>query len=78
MHRQEGWSKQHLARLREDIVEIDMGCPGTKKTLCNLIMDIEGTDLETPLFASSDGKWNGQGFNFPFHPDKLIKASMII
>ena len=78
MNRQEGWSKQHLARSRDDIVEIDMECPGTDKTLRDLIMNIKGSDSETSLFASIDRKWNGQGFNFSFHPDKLIEASMII
>ena len=33
MNRQEGWSKQHMARSREDIVEIDMECPRSNKTL---------------------------------------------
>ena len=55
-----------------------MECPGKKKTLRDLIMDIKGTDLEASLFASIDRKWNGQGYNFSFHPDRLIKASMLI
>ena len=78
MNRQEGWSKQHMARSREDIVEIDMECPGSNKTLRDLIMSIKGNESDTPLFASVDRKSNGQGFNFSFHPDKLIEASMTI
>ena len=78
MNRQEGWSKQHLARSREDIVEIDMKCGGTEKTLRDLIMEINAKDSTTPLFASIDRKWNGQGFNFSFHPNKTIEASMVL
>ena len=78
MNRQEGWAKQHMARSREDIVEIDMPCKGTNKTLRDLIMEIKGNDSDSPLFASIDRKWNGVGYNFSFHPDKLIEASMTI
>ena len=78
MNRQDGWAKQHLARSREDIVEIDMTCNGSDQTLRDLIMEIKGKDSDVPLFASIDRKWNGQGFNFSFHPDKLIEASMTI
>ena len=55
-----------------------MKCPGSDKTLRDLIMGIKGNDSELPFFASIDCKWNGQGVNFSFHPDKLIKASMTI
>ena len=41
-------------------------------------MDIKGKDSEYPLFASIDRKWNGQGYNFLFHPSKLIEANMTI
>ena len=78
MNRQEGWAKQHMARSRRDIVEINMICPGTEKTLHDLIMDIRGNNSKNPLFVSIDQKWNGNGFNFSFHPDKLVEASMAI
>ena len=41
-------------------------------------MSIKGKDSEYPLFASIDRKWNGQGFNFSFHPSKLIKANVTL
>ena len=41
-----------------------------------MIMNIKGKDSEYPLFASVDRKWNGQGYNFSFHPSKLIEANM--
>ena len=55
-----------------------MECPGTKKTLRDLIMDIKGTDSEASLFTSIDHKWNGQGYNLSLHPDKLIKATSMM
>ena len=78
MNRQEGWSKQHVARSREDIVEIDMKCRGTDKTLRDLIMEIKAKDSDNRLFASIDRKWNGQGFNFSFHPGRMIEAGMAL
>ena len=77
-NRQDGWSKQHLARSRDDIIEIDRRSGNCDKTLRDMIMDIKGKDCEYPLFASVDQKWNGQGFNFSFHPSKLIEANMTL
>ena len=54
MNQQDGWAKQHLARSRKDIVEIDMPCNGSDRTLHDLIMDIKGMKTDTPLFASID------------------------
>ena len=77
-NRQDGWAKQHMARSRDDIIEIDRSCRNMEKTLRELIMSIKGKDSKYPLFASIDQKWNGQGFNFSFHPDKAIEANMTI
>ena len=77
-NRQDSWSKQHLARSRDDIIEIDRRSGNCDKTLRDMIMDIKGKDSEYPLFASVDRKWNGQGFNFSFHPSKLIEANMTL
>ena len=32
----------------------------------------------TPLFASIDKKWNGNGFNFSYHPSKHAEANATI
>ena len=41
-------------------------------------MSIKGKDNKYPLFAAIDRKWNRQGFNFSFHPDKALEANMTI
>ena len=77
-NRQDGWAKQHMARSRDDIIEIDRMCRNSDKTLRDMMMSITGKDSEYPLFSSVDRKWNGQGFNFLFHPDKVIEANMTL
>ena len=77
-NRQGRWSKQHLTRSRDDIIEIDRRSGNYDKTLRDMIMNIKGKDSEYPLFASVDRKWTGQGFNFSFHPSKLIEANMTL
>ena len=76
-NRQDGWSKQHMARSRDDIIEIDRKC-SLDKTLRDLIMGIKAKDSKHPLFTSVDRKWNGQGYNFSFHPKKAIEANMAL
>ena len=77
MNRQLGWSQQHQAKSRDDIIEIDTICNGTNLTLRDMIMAIPfETDVGiTSLFASIDKKWNGQGFNFSYHPSKHAEAN---
>ena len=66
-NRQDGWSKQHVARSRDDIIKIDRTCKNLDKTLRDLIMGIKAKDRAHPLFAYVDRKWNCQGYNFSFH-----------
>ena len=77
-NRQDEWSKQHMARSQDDIIEINTKCKSLDKTLRDLIMGIKAKDSEHPLFASVDRKWNGQGYNFSFHPKKSIEANMTL
>ena len=79
-NRQDGWSKQHLLRSRDDIIKIYRRSRNYDKILRDMIMNIKRKDSEYPLFkfASVDWKWNGQGFNFSFHPSKLIEANMTL
>ena len=77
-NRQAGWVRQHMARSREDIVEIDRVCPDSQHTLRDLIMKISTKTSNLPLFASIDRKWNGVGYNFSFHPSKQEEATTAI
>ena len=80
MNRQLGWSQQHQAKSRDDVIEIDTICNGTNLTLRDMIMAFEfETDKgNTSLFASIDKKWNGNGFNFSYHPSKHAEANATI
>ena len=62
---------------RDDIAEIDRTVGETGKTLRDLIMEMETKEGQT-IFASIDRKWNGQGYNFSYHPAMQMIASTTI
>ena len=77
-NRQDLWSKQHVAKSRDDIVEIDRVCKDQDMTLRDMIMSIKSQENDTPVFASIDKKWRGTGYNFSFHPSKSMEALMVL
>ena len=66
-NRQMGWTTQCQMLSRDDIIEIDRPIDETNTTLRDVIMAIKNINNEN-IFSSIDRKWNGQGFNFSFHP----------
>ena len=73
-NRQAGWVRQHMARSRDDIVEIDRTSNISNLTLRDMIMEITAHD-NRPLFCSIDLKWTGTGYVFSFHPNKQVEAT---
>ena len=66
-NRQMGWTTQYQMLSRDDIIEIDSPATDDGKTIREMIMDIKNVDGES-IFSSIDRKWNGQGYNFSYHP----------
>lgn len=77
--RQDGWCRQHEARITKDFTIIDRLMKALALTLCDMIMTIPAStgNTSTPLFQSPDKAKNG-GFNLSFHPDKSAEGCMLI
>ena len=66
-NRQMGWTTQYQMLSRDDIIEIDSPVTDDGTTIREMIMGIKNAEGE-PIFSSIDRKWNGQGYNFSYHP----------
>ena len=72
LNRQAAWTKQHGGIMRDDIYAIDSVIPQTNITLRQALMQIKASSgtRETPLIYAIDRRWNRNGYNFSFHPEK--------
>jgi hypothetical protein len=77
-NRQDGWCRQHEARISISFTVIDRKMKDSDCTLRDMIMSLPATtgNTKTSLFQSIDKATKGVGFTLSFHPDKAAEAVM--
>ena len=78
--RQDNWSWQHCAVMRDDVMGLDGKISGTNLTLRDAIMSISAKtgNATNPLVFSIDNRWRLPGLNFTFHPEKAQEGAMMV
>jgi hypothetical protein len=79
-NRQDGWCRQHQAKITTDFSDVDHVDRESKKSLREMILTLPATTghKSTPLFNAIDKSWRGNGYNISFHPDKAAEASVVL
>jgi hypothetical protein len=77
-NRQDGWCRQHEARISTFFTVIDRKMKDSDFTLHNMIMSIPATtdNTKTSLFQSINIAMKCAGFTLSFHPDKAAESVM--
>jgi hypothetical protein len=77
-NRQDGWCRQHEARISTSFTVIDRKMKDSDFTLRDMIMSLPATtgNTKTSLFQSIDKAMKGAGFTLSFHPNMAAKAVM--
>jgi hypothetical protein len=77
-NRQDGWCRQHEARISTSFTLIDRKMKDSDFTLRDMIMALPATtgNTKTSLFQSINKATKGVGFTLSFHPDKAAEAVM--